>query len=102
MRVLRSIAAVAVTVLLLFAVGAEGVSAGEANMSVALGASLAQDEDRIKPKSLDLGGLRRVAQAACGLCTDVDCCGGSENGWKLCQSDCPSGQYKCMQVAVCP
>jgi hypothetical protein len=38
---------------------------------------------------------------ACGLCSDVDCCGGAENGWKLCSSDCPSGQYKCEQVAVC-
>lgn len=44
----------------------------------------------------------RVAQAACGLCTNVDCCGGSANGWKLCRSNCPSGQYKCMQVATCP
>ncbi len=40
--------------------------------------------------------------AACGLCTDEDCCGGTENGWRLCKSDCPEGQYKCMQVATCP
>ncbi len=47
-----------------------------------------------------LHGLPQYA-AACGLCTDVDCCGGTENGWKLCASDCPSGQYKCEQVAEC-
>ena len=45
--------------------------------------------------------LRRYA-AACGLCTNVDCCGGASLGWKLCKSNCPKGQYKCMQVAACP
>lgn len=38
---------------------------------------------------------------ACGLCTDEDCCGGTENGWKLCKNGCPEGQYKCEQVAYC-
>ncbi|MCG6859357.1 MAG: hypothetical protein LJE67_14960 [Salaquimonas sp.] len=52
-------------------------------------------------KVLDFGSGQRYALNACGLCTDVDCCGGAENGWKLCKSDCPSGQYRCEQVAVC-
>ena len=50
---------------------------------------------------MNFGPEKRLALNACGLCTDVDCCGGSENGWKLCKSDCPSGQYRCEQVAVC-
>jgi hypothetical protein len=43
----------------------------------------------------------QFAQAGCGLCKNVDCCGGASNGWKLCRSNCSSG-YKCMQVAKCP
>ena len=50
---------------------------------------------------MNFGAEQRLALNACGLCSDVDCCGGSENGWKLCASDCPSGQYRCEQVAVC-
>ena len=53
---------------------------------------------QVLPKRNDL--IRYAA--ACGLCTDEDCCGGTENGWRLCKSDCPEGQYKCMQVATCP
>ena len=43
----------------------------------------------------------RLYANACGLCTDEDCCGGTENGWKLCKDGCPQGQYKCEQVAYC-
>lgn len=42
-----------------------------------------------------------LAQAGCGLCTNVECCGGASNGWKLCKSDCTSGR-KCLQVKTCP
>lgn len=49
-------------------------------------------------------GIKRFAASSCyscGLCTDVDCCGGSAQGWKLCS--CGDGTYKCCQnVATCP
>ena len=75
---------------------------------------VAHSEEPISMASLDSGFVQvqkpskvrnysepiRMANA-CGLCTDVDCCGGAENGWKLCKSDCAEGQYKCEQVAAC-
>lgn len=76
--------------------GSESAGDGQVPMTVALAVPQSQG----RAKAPDVTGLRRYA-AACGICSDVDCCGGSENGWKLCQSDCPSGQYKCEQVAEC-
>lgn len=93
-----SFAAFAVTLLTIVAtVGIAPSSAGEAQLL----ALAAPEASQATGQVLNYGADKRYALNACGLCSDVDCCGGSENGWKLCASDCPSGQYRCEQVAVC-
>jgi hypothetical protein len=79
-------------------IGAAPAMAAEVGPLVLSALSTPRDENAAMSK---INEAPRYA-AACGLCTDEDCCGGTATGWKLCTSDCPSGQYKCMQVAACP
>lgn len=97
---IRSVTLVlAAMVLLLLSGPSNLVSAAETQMAslrpaaAFVSGSLLQ---KLRPKDSS-----QVAQAGCGLCSTVDCCGGASLGWKLCKSNCTTG-YKCMQVATCP
>ena len=98
MRALHGFRVISVLVLLLFAssfshVFADGINKKNEGYSTSLKRSSLVET--LLPNS------RKYANA-CGLCSNVDCCGGASLGWKLCKSNCPTGQYKCLQVATCP
>ena len=83
---------------MLYSISAIAVQAGEPTTFALLDFNLERFNKTVETRNYS----EPVRMAnACGLCTDVDCCGGSENGWKLCKADCPEGQYKCEQVSVC-
>ncbi len=95
---LIKMAAIAAITSVALSAGTVTVNAEEPLNLASLNLSL---EQYVEPKEIPNQSTPIRVANACGLCTDEDCCGGTENGWKLCKADCPEGQYKCEQVSLC-
>jgi NADH:ubiquinone oxidoreductase subunit F (NADH-binding) len=102
MRAFLLVSAVAAVALFSLSAKFDSVNAIGKSLSVTAASIASQSSDHLR--FLRSSGARLFAANschACGLCTDVDCCGGTAQGWKLCS--CGDGTYKCCQnVAQCP
>jgi hypothetical protein len=99
MRIRTAILAFAATAILSLSSGLNSGMAGETQLASLTMRSATVGNDLLQ--RLGSKNYSRIAQAGCGLCSTVDCCGGASLGWKLCKANCNTG-YKCMQVSTCP
>ena len=77
MRILISISIAALLACSLICTAVEQIKAGEIANFTPIAASAATLGSNKEPR---LAAKRQIAEAACGLCSDTDCCGGASLG----------------------